>query len=107
MQTSAFFTMTVDLDNETFALTFRWNGRESAWYMDLCQEDQTVIAGGIKVVPQIDLTSRFRAIGSPLGSIVAIGESQFAERPGRDELGKRVKLYYLDQEEVSFMKEAS
>ena len=100
LQTSAYYTITVDLDNETFNLVFRFNGRESAWYMDICQVDNSVIAGGIKVVPNIDLSGRFRAVGSPKGSLMALGESEMADKPGRDDLGTRVKLYYLDEAEL-------
>lgn len=81
-------------------LVFRWNTRETSWYMDLCEVDGTVIAGGIKIVANVDLTSRFHAQGSPKGALVTIGESIKDERPGRDEFGTRVKLYYFDEAEM-------
>lgn len=99
--TSAFSTLSISLDNQTFRLNFRWNTREQSWSMDLCKSDGVVIAGGLKIVANVDLTSRFQAVGAPPGAIISIGESTKAERPGRDELGKRVKLYYMD--EVEFL----
>lgn len=99
--TSAYSSMTVDLDNQTFMLVFRWNTRETAWYMDLAEVDGTPIANGLKVVCNTDISGRFRAVGAPKGSLLFIGESLSALRPGRNELNGRVKLYYYDEAEIT------
>lgn len=101
---TAFFSSSYDLDGTTYRLTFRWNVREEAWYMDIATFDDTLIAGGLKMVTNQDISRRFRAKGAPKGAIFILGESIYADKPGRNDLGKRVKILYLDEAEVNYLK---
>jgi hypothetical protein len=70
VQDSPFYSELVDLDETTYSLTFRWNDREEAWYFDIAEQDGTVIVGGQKLVPYINLTQRWADARIPPGSLV-------------------------------------
>ena len=38
------------LDGTLYIFDVRWNTRESAWYMDVLQQDETPIRNGMKIV---------------------------------------------------------
>lgn len=95
------------LDGEDYIFRFWLNQRESRWFFDLYDADRVLIAGGIKIVPNIDLLDRVRSDSRrPPGVIMALdvlskGESPRTPiSPGPDDLGDRVQLLYFDAEEL-------
>lgn len=97
---AAFWTQLVDLDNTTFTLTYRYNTRETAWYFDIGEQNGTVIVGGLKLVPNMNLTGRFADSRLPLGELIT--QSVFPnERPGRDSLSNlEFQIWYLTRTEL-------
>jgi len=99
-QDSAFFNQLIDLDEVTFTLTYRYNTRETAWYFDIAQQDGTVIVGGQKLLPAIDLTSRWADPRMPAGQLLTISDFP-NQRPSRDALfSGEFKIIYVTAAEV-------
>jgi hypothetical protein len=95
------------LDGADFIFRFWLNQRESRWYLDLYDADRSLIAGGIKIRPNIDLLDRLRHDARrPPGVIMALdvlsqgASPRTAISPGPDDLGDRVKLLYVDAAEL-------
>jgi len=88
--------LSVDLDGVTYRLGFRWNARASAWFMSLATEDETPIASGIKVVADWPLLRGVRGGLRPPGELLAVDTSGQQTDPGRDDLGRRVELVYVE-----------
>jgi len=95
------------LDGADYIFRFWLNQRESRWYFDLYDAERSLIAGGIKIVPNIDLLDRVRSDSRrPPGVIMAHdilsggNAPRTAISPGPDDLGDRVKLLYFDAAEL-------
>lgn len=100
------FDLQVTLDSVALLLTFRWNARAEAWYLDIATAEGEVIAASRKVVIDWPLMMRgFRDSDGrlPTGELYALDTSGQGLRPGRNDLGGRVRLYYdeagTDEEE--------
>jgi hypothetical protein len=99
----AYFDVQVTLDGVALLLTFRWNARAEAWYLDISTAEGDVITASRKVVIDWPLMLRgFRDSDSrlPPGHLSAADTSNAGLRPGRYDLGGRVKLYYRDAEDI-------
>ncbi len=83
------------LDAVTYTLRFRWNAREGAWYLLLLDEAaQVVLLGAMKIVCAWPLNA-YRS-GNPLPGVFMAFDSDGAGVDALlDDLGVRVKLYYL------------
>ncbi len=93
----------IRLDGVYLTLTFRWNDRTEAWYLDIATEDGEPIASGRKIVIGASLFQRGVRDSDdrlPLGRLWAKDTSGAGVRPGRNDLGTRVKLYYDEQPSV-------
>jgi hypothetical protein len=89
------FIQEVTLDGTTYRLTFRWNDRESKWYLTLTDLDDVVIVASMALVSGasllrhvVDYTIR------PPGELILVGVAD------RDNLGTDAVLIYADAEEV-------
>lgn len=67
----AFYKYTIDLSGETYALSFRWNGRCSQWMMDIETSEGEVVAKGVALVPVYPLTSQL-SLEHPAGDFVLV-----------------------------------
>lgn len=95
------FDLQVRLDGINLTLEFRWNARNAAWYCDVLTGDGEMIAAGRKVVVEWPLFLRGYRDTDPLlprGELFAVDTSGAGQRPGRYDLGGRVRLYYLEVE---------
>ena len=95
------YDLQVTLEEVALILEFRWNSRAEAWYHDLATAEGDIIYAGRKVVIDYPLMLRgFRDSDDrlPLGMLFAADTSGAGLRPGRYDLGERVKLYYLDED---------
>lgn len=90
------FTETVSLDGKPYDLTFIWNTREEAWQLTIGFESN-VLASGLKIVPSWELISRFANINLPPGLIAVIDTSAVYTRPVKEDLGVRLKIFYLPE----------
>ena len=97
-----FFTQVTTLDGISYLLSFRWNQRESCWYLSIALQDETPLADGIKIVCNVYLLRKFVDIRLPPGQLMAIANNNDTSPPGIDELGqdRRVTLLYLTVDEL-------
>lgn len=95
------FTQRTLLDGRAYILDFRWNERESAWYLSLLDEHEDPILYGIKLVLNWPLLRRVVDPRRPPGSLMCVDPSGNDDSPGLQELGTRVELIYLDAEEIA------
>ena len=102
-----FFRQRTQLDGRDYLLSFFWNEREEAWYLQLDDEAGVPIAAGIKLVLDWPLIGRVADARRPPGSLMAVDPSGNPARPGLQDLGTRVQLVYADAAEVAAMKAAS
>jgi hypothetical protein len=89
------------LQDEEYIFDVRWNSRDSAWYFDVREIDETPIKLGIKVV----LGTYFgRSSNHPLfheGAMVARPPSTTDRREATfDDLGTRVQIWYYTRDEI-------
>lgn len=93
---------TTTIEDSTYIFDVRWNARESAWYFDLLEEDETPIRIGLKIVLG---TFIGRTCHHPLfqaGAFIALDSSGENRDPGLDDLGfgARVALTYWTVEDL-------
>jgi len=83
------------LDGKVYVLTFRWNTRDGAWFMDLADADGAILKPGIKLVCDWPLTAfRDTDPGLPPGMLSMFDTSGGQIDPTLDDLGTRVLLLY-------------
>jgi hypothetical protein len=86
------YRMKVPIDNEVFLFDVRWNDKDSAWYFDLYEEDETLILASIKVVlgaviGQLSTNAFFQ------GKIFTVIDTANTKKDaGYDDLGARIQL---------------
>jgi hypothetical protein len=98
----AHYEFAVALDKVTVIFELRWSVREEAWYLDVKDEDGTVIYAGIKVVVALPLGRRCRDPRFPPGILMALDTSGRNEDPGLKDLGDRVQLLYFEAADLPF-----
>ena len=98
-----FYKMRVPIEDiqKTFVFELRWNGRESGWFADLLDEDEDPLIRGVKMVLGIPLFPVSYDIRWPGGAFFAVDTAGAHEEAGLDDLGTRVKIYYLTPDEVT------
>lgn len=85
----------VTLDGNDYKYRIYWSSMYHRWYMDWLDSSSTPLNVGTKiVVGQSLVKSRLFK-----GTVIALSVSNDETPPSRDELGKRVKLMYLKEEE--------
>jgi hypothetical protein len=98
--TAEVFVQETDLDGRTFRLEFHWNDREGEWYMHVFDADDVAVAYGVKMVTGINL---LRLVDNsdrrPPGDFI-LDDPEGVGSPGRNDLGTRVFLMYLDEDEI-------
>lgn len=85
-----------ELDDVTYQMRLRWNPRTEGWFLTLMDGDGNAIASSIRVVVGWPLLSHVRGTVRPPGELVAIDTSGTDTEAGRDDLGKRVQLTYVE-----------
>lgn len=92
----AYYDMTVDLDGVTYAMTFRFNGRDGYWYMDIADIDGVPIRSGIRVVLGADFLRLLRDQRTPPGLMAALDGTGRGLEAGLEDLGRSVLLLYVE-----------
>lgn len=98
---SSNYEYTLELDQQAYRFVFRWNERDGAWYFDLFDSDDAVIAAGCKIVVGYPLLARVRNAAKPRGILQAIDTSGADVECGFADLGERVKLVYTSEGEYT------
>jgi hypothetical protein len=94
------YVMQTVLDGITYTLAFHWNTREEAWYFDIQTADRTPLVSGIKIVVGFPLGFRTPNANKPPGLFTAVDTTGKKQDPGIADLGNRVKLLYLSEDET-------
>lgn len=102
---NAKFSLTVDLDEVVYLLAFTWNTRCRAWYMDIALQDSTNLLCGRKILPGVDLNGRHKDPRLPKGRLIALDTQGGSVRPDRNDLGTRIKLWYIDSDTYDAVEE--
>jgi hypothetical protein len=88
------------LDQSDYALTFRWSDRGSAWYMDITDTAGDLLLSGVRLSLGVGLLSRFSDYRLPAGEFITLDTSGQGVEAGRQDLGSRVRLYYVENEDL-------
>lgn len=91
----------VSLDGVSIGLRLWWNARGQRWILDVEDAQGEAIASGLGLVTGVSLLARFGVRDDlPPGALIAVDTSGAGAPPGRDDLGGRVRVYYLDRAEL-------
>jgi hypothetical protein len=85
----------VDLDGESYQLTFRWNFTDNAWYMDLLGLTNTVDFAAIKITGGIDILLPYAII--ELGELYLIDSENENLDANQNDFGDRYQLLYIEK----------
>ena len=90
------YDFSIDLDRETYTLSFDYSDRAEQWQMSIYDEGgENLIAGSVPLLVGIILFYQYQNVeGLPPGQFIAIDETGRGQNPSRDNLGIDVKLYY-------------
>ena len=85
----------VDLDGETYILTFLYTERNDLWTLDIQDKDENDLILGIPIFPQYDLLAQYQGnVSLPQGTLFAINiESEYTE-PTYEDFGTNILLIY-------------
>lgn len=90
------------LDGVRFLLHFIFNEREQSWYVSLHDVDDVPIASGARIVVNWFLFLRkVEEAKAPAGRMFVSDSTGSGVDPGRNELGERVKLIYIEAADVA------
>ena len=99
--TLAYYELEVELDDVQFRLEFRYNDRDSAWYLTIRDAEDTLLRAGIRVVNSWDLLRLWAEDTRPDGQLVTVNQGDVPNPPTLNQLGAEVVLTYLDEDEVA------
>jgi hypothetical protein len=95
-----FFDMQASLEGVTYTLQFRWNVRNSAWYLDVLDEaGESILVAGVKVVADWPL-SAYTVDRQPPGVFIAADTTGTGTDPALTDFGVRVVLLYYTSTEL-------
>ena len=98
---SPFFSFSTELDGVSYGFEFRWNTRAEQWLMSLFDGAGQPVAIGLRVVVNIPLLFRYRALaGTPNGELVAIDTSGKNKDPSFGDFGISIVVRYLSASEI-------
>lgn len=89
-----------ELESVKYSFEFIWNDRDGAWYMQVGDGEENILAGSIRVILGLPLLGRFRDARLPPGQLLAVDTSNQDLDAGLEDLGSRVAIYYFTQAEV-------
>lgn len=86
-----------------YILDLRWNGRESSWFMDVLDEEETPIRSGLRIVLGALLGARSANPDFPAGAFIVSDLSGQGLDAGIDDIGEnqRVQVYFYTNAEVA------
>lgn len=100
--TSSFddYDFSINLDGTIYLLNVRWNSRIEKWTISIGLEDGTELVGERPIIADWPPFARFRSTSLPKGELMFIDTSGKNQDPGHDDLGSRVILVYLEEEDL-------
>ncbi len=91
-----FYSVEVDLEGASFTLQLYWNARDAGWYLSFYDREQACLVSGRKVVLGAHLLGPSADARLPPGLLLAIDTTGKDQEAGRDDLGVRVQLVYVE-----------
>jgi len=88
------YSLQCELDGVTYSFEFIWNDRDGAWYMQVGDAAENLLAGSVKVVLGKLLLGRFRDSRLPPGPLICKDTGGQNVDPGLADLGTRVEIWY-------------
>ncbi len=98
---TAFYRFGSVLDGTPYIFDVYWNGRDGAWYFTLLDEFEDPIVSGVKVMLSVLLGSRTSDARFPSGGFIATDTAKDGLEATYDDLGTRVVVYYLTEDELN------
>ncbi len=95
------YSESVVLEGEPFRLSFIWNTRGEYWSMTISDKHGDVLLDGLKIVLGFELIEEYADGRLPPGALLAVDTTGTLERIGRDDLGAKVKLFYITSAEMA------
>jgi hypothetical protein len=96
------FVFKTELESVAYTFDFRWNWRDAGWYFNLLDGEGVLLVAGVRVVLNTALLKSFRRmVGVPSGVLVAVDSGGQQLEAGQDDLGSRVKVYYLTEADLA------
>lgn len=93
----AFSEQRTTLEGVDYTLKFRWNARDSAWYMDIADAEAVTLRTGIKLVPNFRLLFYVPPLADlPPGDFMLFGKEGAGAAPDLDTLSTEWVLYYVE-----------
>jgi len=89
-----FYRIGVTLNDTRYLMDVRWNVRDSAWYMDLYESDETPIAYGLKLVIGVYIGRRVKHSLFQNGAFLVKSLDGSGLDMGFDDVGTRAELRY-------------
>jgi hypothetical protein len=93
------YTQSFTLDGIEFKLNFKYNSRESQYYLSLLSSDNTILLSGVKIVKDTLLTGRFRKEGFPVGDFIAMSPYIF-DKIGEVDFSDTLELFYITSADI-------
>jgi hypothetical protein len=90
------FDFSSTLEGKLLTFEFRWNERSGAWFLSLFDDTGAPIFSGRRVVLGADLLGRSADSRLPPGMLIAYDTSGANLEAGRNDLGGRVKILYVE-----------
>ena len=97
------YTQLVSIDGTAYTIGFDWNSRDETWHMSISTADEEAIVVGIKILPAVNLTARFKDTRLPNGSFVCFNTKDSITAPNRNGLLEEVQIWFLTPAEVSLL----
>jgi hypothetical protein len=95
------FTEELTLDDANYRFRLDWNYRGQFWQLSIYDRDLALLVGGIKVVINYPLLDPYKYLPIPQGELFAIDTSEPNQRIEDGDLGTRVNLVYLTEDEYA------
>lgn len=86
----------INLEGSVYTLSFCYNDRNGFWYMDIADQNGTLILSGIKLVGGVLLNSQYPNISLPPGDFFIYDSTSKNTDPSKYTLGKVHKLFYRE-----------
>lgn len=89
----------IELDNIFYRMQYRWNIRDSSWYLDIATDAGVSTVRGMRMVIGTDKLAPHRSLGSdncPQGILTVTDTTGQGREAAREDLGVRVIVTYLE-----------
>ena len=100
------YSESVVLEEKPYRLSFSWNTRGEYWSLTISDSQGAVLLDGLKIVLNFELVNEYADDRLPAGALLAVDTTGTLARIGRNDLGSRVKLFYVTPEELEELTEA-